>query len=81
MTRIHPGLPGVTVRPSNELFTDEEGNLHLGIHLTVTAEIFEQYRTGYRCLACPIASPPTTPRPRSAPMLSAPSRRRTPRVP
>lgn len=53
MSRIEPGLPGATVRPSNEVFVDpRDGSKYLGVHITISPEIFEQYRTGYRCLAC-----------------------------
>lgn len=45
------GMPDAVVRPSDELFV-LNGRLARGLHMTVTPEAFEQYRTGYRCLAC-----------------------------
>lgn len=51
MTRMHPGLPGAVVRPSDEIYP-EDGQLRVGVHITVPPEIFEQYRTGYRCILC-----------------------------
>ena len=47
MARLNPGLPGAVVRPSREVYGDR-----LGVHLTVDKEVFEQFRTGYRCLKC-----------------------------
>ena len=45
------GMPDAVVRTTDELYLTE-GRLTLGSNVTVTPEIFEQYRTGYRCLAC-----------------------------
>jgi hypothetical protein len=55
MTRIEPGLGGqVTVRHSNEVYIDSNGRKRVGVHMTVTPEIMEQFRAGYRCIACKV---------------------------
>lgn len=45
------GMPEAVVRTTDELYAIN-GRLARGVNITVTPEIFEQYRTGYRCLAC-----------------------------
>jgi hypothetical protein len=45
-------MPDSVVRPSNEIYRDADGDLRAGVHITVSPEIFEQYRTGYRCIVC-----------------------------
>ena len=52
MSRLHPGLPGAIITSSNEVYRDPDGTLRLGHHLILTSEQFEEYRQGYRCLAC-----------------------------
>ncbi len=51
--RVEPGLPGAVVRNSDDLFVDRrDGELYLGTNVTVTPEVFEQFRQGIRCIAC-----------------------------
>lgn len=45
------GIPNAVVRPTNELY-EVNGRLTRGIDMTVPPEVFEQYREGYRCIAC-----------------------------
>lgn len=45
------GMPGTVIRDTNELYV-LNGRLVRGANMTVTPEVFEQYRLGYRCLAC-----------------------------
>jgi len=45
------GMPEAVVRPTDELYA-VNSRLARGINITVSPETFEQYRTGYRCLAC-----------------------------
>ena len=52
MTRIAPGLAGAVVRHSNEVFVESDGQKRVGVKITVSPEIFEQYRSGYRCIRC-----------------------------
>jgi hypothetical protein len=52
MSRISQGMPEVVIRSSRELYADRDGDLHLGVHLTLTPERFAEYRDGYRCLRC-----------------------------
>ena len=55
---IEPGMPGAVVRTSPELFYKRGiGWYHPNI-ITVPPEIFEQYRAGWRCLACHHAPQP-----------------------
>lgn len=49
---MHPGLAGATVRHSNEVFVESDGQKRVGVKITVSPDIFEQYRLGYRCLVC-----------------------------
>jgi hypothetical protein len=55
VTRIEPGLGGrAVVRNSNEVYVDSDGRQRVGIHITVTPDVVEQFRTGYRCIACKV---------------------------
>lgn len=55
MARIEPGLGGqVVVRHSDEVYETRDGRKRVGLHMTVSPEIFEQYRQGYRCMNCHI---------------------------
>lgn len=72
MTRIHPGLPGATVKVSNELYSDGR----LGVEIEVPEEIWEQYRTGYRCLWCHAAQQEPFPKQCIEPYCLAPIRAR-----
>lgn len=45
------GMPEAVVQPSGEIHIIN-GRPTLGIAMTVTPEHFEQYRQGYRCIAC-----------------------------
>ena len=51
MTRIDPGLNGAVVRPGDEAHLTEEGWVR-PMKMTLSPEMFEQYRTGYRCPRC-----------------------------
>ena len=52
MTRVDPGLPGATVRHSNELFVEDDGKIRVGTKITMSPEQFEVYRQGYKCMCC-----------------------------
>jgi hypothetical protein len=55
VTRIEPGLGGqVAVRHSNEVYVDSNGRKRVGVHMTCSPEVIEQFRTGYRCIACKV---------------------------
>jgi hypothetical protein len=45
------GIPDCVVTTTNELYAIN-GRLARGVNITVGPEVFEQYRLGYRCLAC-----------------------------
>lgn len=45
------GLPHAVVRRSNELYRTDAG-VRQGVDMVVPPEVFEQYRLGYRCIAC-----------------------------
>lgn len=45
------GLGVAIVEPTNEIYK-LNGRLVRGVNLVVDDEVFEQYRLGYRCLAC-----------------------------
>ena len=45
------GMPDAVVQAAGEL-RPINGELRLGLNINVTDEVFEQYRLGYRCLAC-----------------------------
>lgn len=52
MTRINPGMPDTIVeRTPSERWTIN-GRTTAGVNMVVSPEVFEQYRTGYRCLRC-----------------------------
>ena len=52
MTRnITPGMPEAVVQPTGDIEI-VNGRPTLGLNITVSPEVFEQYRQGYRCLAC-----------------------------
>ena len=53
MSRITPGMPDAVVRNSNQVFVDpRDGELYLGVNITVTPERFREYVEGVRCVAC-----------------------------
>lgn len=45
------GIPNAVVQTSNELYRIGD-RLVRGVTMTIGPEVFEQYRTGYRCLKC-----------------------------
>lgn len=45
------GMPDTVVTTTDELYL-VNGRLVRGVELTVTEEVFEQYRLGYRCIHC-----------------------------
>lgn len=52
MSRLEPGLgEGVVVEQSNEVYV-VDGEMRSGVNVAMSAESFEQYRSGYRCLRC-----------------------------
>lgn len=55
--RAH-GLPGAVVSPTNELYKIN-GRIARGYEITVPPDVFEQYRHGYRCIACQHFPQPT----------------------
>lgn len=48
---INPGIPEMIVEDSPEIHVIN-GRPVRGVNKAVPEEVFEQYRTGYRCLAC-----------------------------
>jgi hypothetical protein len=52
VSRIHPGLPGAQVRSSGEIFEDT-GEVRHSINWSLTPELVEQIRQGYRCALPP----------------------------
>jgi hypothetical protein len=51
MTRIDPGLTGAVLQPDAELHLTEEGWIR-SMRITMPPELFDQYRSGYRCPRC-----------------------------
>lgn len=49
--RFEPGMPEAVVRPIGEVEV-VNGRPTLGLNITVTPDVLEQYRQGYRCIAC-----------------------------
>lgn len=49
--KLHPGLPNAVVRQSRELYT-KQGEVVSGVDITIPPELLDEYREGYRCLAC-----------------------------
>lgn len=53
MARFDRGLGAETiVENSHEVFVDGEGNARSGVNIAGSQDLFEQYRSGYRCLRC-----------------------------
>jgi hypothetical protein len=45
------GIPNCVVQTNDELYV-VNGRLARGYAITVSPDVFEQYRQGYRCMAC-----------------------------
>jgi hypothetical protein len=51
MSKLAPGLPGAVVRTGNEIHV-KDGRPELSVDITLPPETLEEYRAGYRCIAC-----------------------------
>lgn len=53
MARFERGFgPETIVENSNEVFVDGKGVARSGVNIAGSKDLFEQYRSGYRCLRC-----------------------------
>lgn len=55
---IRPGIPEMIVEMAPEEAYVVNGRPTMGVNKAVPPEVFEQYRQGYRCLACDHAPQP-----------------------
>ena len=51
MSKLHPGIPGAVVRTGNEIYV-KDGRPVRSVDITIPPETLDEYRCGYRCLAC-----------------------------